>query len=423
MRKLKICFIVGSFPSVSETFVLDQVTGLLDMGHDLLIYAGAKSCDTAVHDEVLSRGLLVRTRFYNDKPSSRLMRLFKFLWLLPRALGVAPAVVLSSLNVLRFGREALSLNLFFQAQAFLEARDFDIVVAHFGQNGLVGVRMKDVGALEGKLLTIFHAADLTAFVAREGRGVYQRLFERADLAMAISRYGREKLLEFGCPEKKILVHHMGVDTKRFAMSAGRFSVKSGCGLLSVSRLVEKKGIVDALNAVALLVRDGMACRYMIAGDGPLRPDLEARVRVLGISGHVHFLGSRTTDQVRQLMSDADIFLAPGIKAANADEEGIPVTLMEAMASGLPVVTTLTGGVGELIEDGRTGFVVPVKDAQALAEKVRFILASPDKAAEVADNARRWILEQYEVGTLNRAFESILNGMVFSPNKERNSPWP
>jgi len=409
---MRICFIVGTFPSLSETFILNQMAGLLDQGHTIHIFAGTRSDDVIVHEDVIRSGLLNHVRFHNDKPRSPVARLFRFLMLFPSAMIRAPRPVLRSLNVFRFGREAFSLNLFFKTLVFLEAKDDDIIFCHFGQNGRIGLLMREVGALKGKLVTVFHASDITAYVWREGRSVYRDLFEKGDLALPISRYAKGKLLELGCPERRIQIHRMGVDLAQFRMIMRKRFGTPPLKILSVARMVEKKGLEYGLEAVAMLIRDGISCDYTLIGDGPLRRDLEARARGLKLEGHVHFAGWQDSGAVRRCLKDADVFLAPSIRAANGDEEGIPVVLMEAMASRVPVVTTPTGGIRELVEEGKTGFLVEEKNAHALAEKLKYLWEHPSVTEQVASGGRAIIEEQYNVETLNQVLIKLFTAVAY-----------
>lgn len=409
---MKICVIVGAFPSLSETFILNQLTGLLDRGHELIVFAGARSADVVVHEDVIRSGLLRRVRFHNDKPRHPLARFLVFLARLPRALLCNPMVVLRSLDVFKYRAEAWSLNLFFKAQCFLEARDAEIVYCHFGMNGLTGLCMKELGALTGKLLTVFHAADISAYVERHGDGVYRRLFEVGDRFLPVSEHARQKLMIMGCRPELIAVHRMGVDLAQFSGEIRKRFASGPLRLLSVARLVEKKGLSFAMEALALLAKEGLSWEYTLVGDGPLRPALESQARSLGISSRVRFCGWQDSGAVRRYLKDADIFLAPSIRAANGDEEGIPVVLMEAMASRVPVITTPTGAIGELVLDGRTGFWVDPGNAADLAACVRRVWHDPVSAERAADGGRRMIEEHYESGVLNKQLINLFKVVAY-----------
>ncbi len=410
---MRICFIVGTFPSLSETFILNQMTWLLDRGHALNIFAGARSGDAIVHEDVIRSGLMKHVRFHNEKPGPLLARVGKFLTLFPSALARSPGTVLRSLNGFRFGREAWSLGLFFKTLAFGEARDCDIVFCHSGTNGLVGLGMKEVGALKGKLVVVFNASDLMACI---GSRDYKKLFERGDLFLSISRHSERKMVSSGCPEKKIQVHRMGLDLSQFRITTHKRFGTVPLRLISVARLEEHKGLRYGIEAVDRLGRDGLDCDYTIVGDGPLRQELEGLARDLKVSAKVHFTGWQDSGAVRHYLKEADIFLAPGIRAGNGNEEGIPVVLMEAMASRVPVVSTMTDGIREIIEDGKTGFLVEDKSAASIANKLRSIWADPLAAEQVAVGARRIIEEQYNIDSLNQVLVKLFSAVAYEKRR-------
>ncbi len=403
---MQICCVVGAFPSLSETFILNQITGLIDAGHEVFIYAGARSDETIMHQDVLRYGLLSRTQFYQDRPRPYLMRLVKFCAAFPGAFRRAPGAVLRSLDMFRYGREALSLNLFFRACAFLDVKDADIVFCHFGPNGLAALQMKELGVLTGKLTVAFHASDMTAYVRRHGGNVYKKLFLKGDCFLPISAYAASKLVGLGCPEKKICIHPMGVEMPAINGMTGERLKDGALRILSVARLVDKKGIGYALMAVARLRDEGFSCFYTIAGDGPLHEALQARVRELRLEAEVRFLGWQDAASVRALLQEADVLLAPSILADNGDEEGVPVVIMEAMAAGVPVVTTATGGIGELVADGKNGFIVPEKDGVALAAMLKRVCRDALQTTAVVGAARRAIEQRHNIKTLNIVLEHI-----------------
>jgi colanic acid/amylovoran biosynthesis glycosyltransferase len=407
---MRICFIVGKFPALSETFILNQMTGLMDAGCDIRIFAYERGKDAVVHEDVVRHGLLHHTRYFASMPSWGIARFLKALVLFPLKVIHSPRQVLRSLNVVRFGRKAWSLGLFYKTVMFLEARDHEIVVCHGGEQGILGLQMKEIGVLTGKLVTIFHVEDLTDMVKAMMSEELQYLFAKGDLFLPVSLYARDKLVELGCPQRKIVVHRMGVDVRQFDVTARRRFGSSALKILSVARLIEKKGIVYALEAMALL--QDVPYEYVIIGDGPLREQLEAKARDLGLVRLVRFLGAQDSGTVRRYLKDADIFLAPSVTAGSGEKEGVPVVLMEAMASGVPVLTTANGAIRELVQDGRTGFLVFEKDPAALAAKLRVLRHAPGQVESAARAARTLIESQFNIMALNQDLLKLFTNMAY-----------
>ena len=184
-------------------------------------------------------------------------------------------------------------------------------------------------------------------------------------------------------------------------------------IVVVGRLVEKKGVSHAIEAVARLRDSGRAVRLSIVGDGPLRLELESMVEALRVGDRVQFLGSKTREEVAEILAAAHLLLAPSVTAADGDQEGIPNTLKEAMAAGLPVVSTLHSGIPELVEDGRSGFLVPERDSEALADRVGWLVDRPDSWPDMGRAGRSRVEAEYDIAKLSmrlvELYQSVLEG--------------
>jgi len=178
----------------------------------------------------------------------------------------------------------------------------------------------------------------------------------------------------------------------------------------VGRLVEKKGIGYVLDAVRRLIDSGIAVEYELAGEGPLRERLEAEGHRLGIGQRVRFLGWQSQQQVREALDRADLLVAASVTADNADEEGIPNVLKEAMAIGVPVLSTRHGGIPELVEDGVSGILVPERDAEALARELAGLAARPERRAELAGAGRVRVERDYDIERLNDRLVTLFAGL-------------
>src|SRR5205814_7567582 len=139
------------------------------------------------------------------------------------------------------------------------------------------VGLRDFGVLHGKIVTAVHGYDMSRFLRRAGPAAYQRLLRKGDLFLPVSQFWSRRLQQLGCPGEKIAVHHMGVDCARFAFTERAPRQGADVRLLSVARLVEKKGIAYAIKAVAELAREWPTIRYKILGDGPLMNELSSLV--------------------------------------------------------------------------------------------------------------------------------------------------
>jgi colanic acid/amylovoran biosynthesis glycosyltransferase len=177
-------------------------------------------------------------------------------------------------------------------------------------------------------------------------------------------------------------------------------------LLSVARLVPKKGIGIALRAFAAVCRDIDQLQYDIIGDGPLRSELTELARELAITDRVRFLGAQNNQSVQRAMLDADIFLAPSLTGPDGDEEGTPTVLIEASSSGLPVISTLHSGIPEVVLDGVSGYLVPEGDVSALASRIRYLIQNPDEWARLGHAGRRHVEDAFDIHALTRQLEAV-----------------
>lgn len=406
-RRLRIAVFVHEFPTLSETFVLSQITGLIDRGHDVTILANARGTQPHVHPEVAAYRLHDRTR-YQDLPPGRWARLLTAGRLATRP-GADRRRLLAALNLLRYGREALSLRLYFWTARLAAEAPFDVIHCHFGPMGRTAAFLRCIGALRGRLATTFHGVDMSAYLRAAPR-YYRHLFRHGDLFLPISWRWREALLAMGAPADRVAVHRMGIDPSRFPFALRDRRSGTLLRVLTVGRLVEKKGVDLGLAAVAALAARGVAVHYDIVGDGPLRDRLEAQAAALGLGGRVVFHGWQNQAAVARLMAGSDVLLAPSRTDATGDQEGIPVTLMEAMASGLPVVSTRHSGIPELIEHGVSGWLAEEGDVAGLADAVLQLERDPDQALRFGRAARERIAADYDVGRLNARLESLLYGL-------------
>lgn len=407
---MRIAVLIDAFPLISQSFVLNQVVGLINKGHEVTILARRKGVEARVHKDVTDFDLLHHTQ-YAPFPYNRLQRIAQAITRLIQVFLKAPKSggrLLRSIDPFRFGLSALNFRLFYDALPLLPSQEYDVLYCHFGPNGVRAASLKDIGVLNGAVVTVFHGYDVSRYPLQNGTAAYQKLFQAGALFLPVNVKWRNRLTELGCPEEKLAVHHMGIDTQRFRfrkrLPPGAESVR----LISVARLVEKKGIAVALEALALIKERGPnPFHYEIVGDGPLRGHLEERVEHLGLGADVHFLGALPSEEVRSLLDRSHILLAPSVTAVDGDQEGIPVAIMEAMAMGLPVVSTWHGGIPELVHDGVSGYLVPERDPQALGEALSQLLEHPDLWPVMGEAGRRTIEEDYDQERLNERLVQLL----------------
>jgi len=243
-----------------------------------------------------------------------------------------------------------------------------------------------------------HAAGVPFSVTSHANDLYvhasllREKVQRAQPFFTISEANREFLRsELGELGGQVLLSRCGVDTTRFSPSTRA----DGTTLLGVGRLVPKKGFDLLLRAFARAAKARPELRLVIAGDGPERGALETLGRGLGLEDRVSFLGQVTGEQVLEQLAEASAFVLPCRKATDGDRDGIPVVLMEAMACGVPVISTRLSGIPELINDRESGRLVEPGDLDSLEAALRERFEHPRLAEERAVAAREHVLEAYD----------------------------
>lgn len=400
---MNIAFIVSEFPKLSETFVLNQIVGLLARGHRVDIFARGGAEHRPVQPEVEKYRLDKRT-YYLSCPRSRWLRLIQAAQFCARALPAHGRPIAGSLNFFRYGRYALSLSLLFDTIPFY--RRYDIVHCHFGPNGLFGATLKRFG-LQHKLVVTFHGYDIRRGIER-GRAYYQDLWPEADCVMAISPYSYEHLVGLGADPRRIVYHPVGVDLEKFKPRPRPKRRDNTIRLLSVGRLVEEKGFSFAIRAVAQLIqrKPERSIRYEIVGEGPLKKSLATLIRDLDVDRQVVLRGAADRDRVIEALHESEIFLAPSLA------EALPVAVMEAHAAGLPVIATRVGSVEQIVQHRRSGFLVAPGDDRALTRSLEILVERRDDERTAMGRLGREHVEQhYDIDRLNDRLVTIYQKLL------------
>ncbi len=405
---MKIAFIVSAFPTLPETFILNQITGLLDIGHDVEIFAEFNPNEKKVHSDVERYRLKERTHYV--MPRNKIKRVLKAIYLIIKNFHKSPLNILKSLNITKYGKDALSLRfLYYTLIPFLDKK-FDIIHCHFGPNGIVGVYLKEIG-IPGKYITSFHGYDVNNYPKVVGENVYNDLFKKGDLFTCNTNFTKQQVIELGCDEGKIVILPVGLRIEKFKYSERKVEDKEPIKILTVGRLFEKKGHEYAIKAIAKVARKYKNIEYIIAGDGPLRNELENLVSRLEIKNHVKFLGIVEQHEVLKLYQSVHFFLLSSVTASDGDREGQGLVLQEAQAVGLPIISTLHNGIPEGVLDSKSGFLVPERDVDALADKIEYLIKNPELWSEMGRYGRKFVEERYDIQKLNQRLVKIYKALL------------
>ncbi len=231
----------------------------------------------------------------------------------------------------------------------------------------------------------------------------EQIFASAEVVVTVSDFSLNYLrTQFPSLSGKFLRVYNGIQTAGFPPS----EFPPGPPLVvAVGRYIEKKGFSTLIDACARL--DGDDWRCQIIGQGPLGEALEAQVREVGLSDRISITGPKTEDDIRAILTQARVFVLPCVGASDGAMDNLPTVIMEAMAAGLPVISTPIAAVPEMVLDERTGFLVPERDAEMLADRMSRLLKERDLAIQMGDSGRALCRELFEVAQTSGALSRIL----------------
>ena len=336
--------------------------------------------------------------------------------------GAAPGQAVSlALQDLRLGWPIIGWQLLSRTprpyRHLLGARRPALIHAHFGVEGVYALPLaRQLGI---PLITTFHGFDATlstAALLRSPAWANYPLFRRSlakqgALFLCASAFIRERLLAMGFPDSRTKVHYIGVDCEAIRP---RESWEETRTILHVARLVEVKGTEHLIRGFARLAAQDPEVRLAIIGDGPLKTSLQALSRDLGLEERVRFLGALPHKEVLAAMRMAAMLVLPSIRTSSGREEGLGMVLLEAAATGIPTIGSRIGGIPEGVMDGETGFLAPERDATALADLMRRLLANPDLRHGMGAAARRLVEQRFDLPHQTRLLEDCYDRVLDNP---------
>lgn len=385
-----LAYLMNCFPSLTTTFVYREVRGVRRSGQGISLFSMHRPVDSDLSPE--SRSFLTETRYLLPAPVLELInshfhyllrRPLVYLRLLFTALSLSGGIRGARRSVLHWGLAAY-------AARVMERQRTRHIHAHFANNA-ASVAFFASRLIGASFSFTAHAFDLFADPLLLGEKVRAAAF-----VVAISEYNRRFLEEY-VPEEaeRVKVVHCGIDPREYS-APGRMGSIRRPEILSIGQLVEKKGFPYLLGALKRLAEKGTPFHCTILGDGYEKEKLARMVEAYGLQNRVQLAGPVYQDVARSYLFVADIFVLPCVVAANGDRDGIPVALMEAMAAGLPVVSTAVSGIPELIHHGDTGFLVPPRDEEALAEALEELLADQELRERLGARGRDKVVREFNL---------------------------
>ncbi len=299
-------------------------------------------------------------------------------------------------------------------QRLLAGRRPALIHAHFGVDGVYALPL--ARRLGIPLVTTFHGFDATLSTAAllsspawANYPVFRRqLAQRGRMFLCVSSFIRDRVLAMGFPAARTHVHYTGIDAEAIRPRAPAEETRT---ILHVARLVDMKGTRDLLQAVAALPPRHADARLVIIGDGERRRSLEALGGRLGLGERVRFLGALPHAQALDWMRRAAMLVLPSIRTATGRTEGLGMVLLEAAATGVPIVGSRVGGIPEAVIDGVTGFLVPPQDPTTLARRIADLLDDPALRRRMGGAAQHFVGERFDMRRQAERLEAFYDSML------------
>jgi colanic acid/amylovoran biosynthesis glycosyltransferase len=290
---------------------------------------------------------------------------------------------------------------------YLKSNKIDVV---FAESANLHASVTEACKLAGVPLVIqFHGADVhhRPTVAKYHE-LYLKAFEYASAFIAVSGDMVKELIKLGAPADKVFYNSCGVDTAKFAPVDVEHSKHN---ILAIGRFVNKKAPMLTIKTFKLVVEQVPDAHMWMVGRGPLLEAAEQTAIDLGLAGQVTFTGVLPSQQIIELMKQMRCFVQHSVTAKDGDMEGTPVTVLEAAAAGLPIVSTAHAGIKEAVVDGVTGFLVAEHDVKSMAEKMVFLISSPQFAAQMGKAGHDHIIKNYELTDRIKTIDSIIQNAL------------
>jgi glycosyltransferase involved in cell wall biosynthesis len=391
-KRSRVAYIMSRFPKLTETFVLYEMLAVEQQDVDVEIYPLLRERARTMHPEAVP---LVRRAHYLPLISAEILA--AQLYFLRRC----PRVYLATLWT------ALRAN-------FGSLRFFSGALAFFPKSVCFARRMADTGVAHVHAHFASHPA-LAAFVIHRLTGIpfsftahgsdlhrdqhmLREKVSEADFVVSISEFNRRIIID-KCGEQaaaKTIVIHCGVDTDVFRPPAEPPKDGQRLAILCIGTLHEVKGQRYLIEAAQGLAEHGVDFVCELIGSGPDRPALERQVADAGLTARVHFVGECTREQVATRLAAADVVVAPSVPTSNGRREGIPVVLMEAAASGKPIVASGISGIPELVDEGKQGYLVPPRDVAALTNALLRLARDASVRRELGAAGREKVLREFDL---------------------------
>jgi colanic acid/amylovoran biosynthesis glycosyltransferase len=398
-RPQRIGYVLKMYPRFSETFILTEILAMQELGVELEIFSLRTPVDGRFHESLAEVRAPVSYLPHRIRPADAWALIGRGGRELPGLHRVLPELFEAEMDD---AVAAVTLALEIQQRGITHLH------AHFGSCATTVARLAAEITGIGYSFTA-HAKDI--FHESVDPADLDRKLRDAHATVTVSDFNLRHLrTHFGSSAARLHRLYNGLDLQRFTFHD---PINRPPVIAAVGRLVEKKGLRDLVDAVALLSAAGRAVRLKIVGSGPEEPALRSQIAALGLTDRIDLLGPLPQARVREVITGAAVFAAPCVVGADGNRDGLPTVLLEALACGTPCVATPVTGIPEAVRHGETGLLVPQSDPAGLAEALALLLDDPALGRRLALAGRTLVEREFDV----RRNAAVLAG-IFRRASER-----
>ena len=418
-QPLKIAVVVGTFPVVSQTFIVNQINALISADNYVRLYAYKKGHFDVLHESLKKHDLLNKITYFKKNDPNHIIRFFKFLvWSFRNIFKVNWKRYFKALNFLKYGKEAYLLSIFFGIEWSLVEDDFDIIHIHFAHNAKLISYLKSLGLFSSKtkLVTTLHGYDLIPSKSQFYKEAYNVIFKQTNMFTVNSLYLKEQLQRLQPQLNTIEVLPVGLDTAFFSRKQPKPD-SNFFDILFCGRLIKLKGPDIAINIIEALLKKGYTkVRLRIIGDGPLHDHLDKIIKDKNLEAQIFLKGALTQEAIKKELTEGDVLIMPGIadpKSGQVETQGL--VIQEAQAMELPVIVSNVGGMKYGLIPDETGFVVQANSVDAFVNALEILILDDNLREVMGERGKQFVKENFDNEVLTqhllKLYEQTINTTI------------
>jgi colanic acid/amylovoran biosynthesis glycosyltransferase len=406
---MKIAIVVGSFPAISETFIVNQLTYLIENGYDVTILSKHKGDISVVHKAVTDYQLINKTIYFNYPEKNYLKRILQLLRILYKSPRINWRGMLKQILKLEDLRQNINLWSFFKYQ-FTLFHSFDLYHVHWANNALDIVDAKAKSLINTPVVVTFHGYDIVPVKVEEYKKLYNKFQNNVNLITVNTHYTLNLVQNVFKKTIDIALLPVSLDTNFFLPASNKINNET-IKIIYIGRLIDLKGPDLAIKIVGKLLHQTQIknIKLSIIGDGEMKIMLQEMIKSEKLDAFVEMHGAQKQEEVIKELQQSDIFLLPGITNPDdmrAETQGL--VIQEAQSMKIPVVVSDAGGMKYGLINGETGFVVKEGDIDGFVNKLEALIISKEMRTLFGERGREFVVKNYDKEVLGQRLLNLYN---------------